>query len=62
MKAAKRIDKALVNEDILYDDLDLNETMAIMDDFRAWLKATREREAIAAASSKFYDNMIEEAN
>lgn len=59
MKAAKRIDKALVNEDILYDDLDLNETMAIMDGFRAWLKATREREAIAAARREFYDNMIE---
>jgi lipid II:glycine glycyltransferase (peptidoglycan interpeptide bridge formation enzyme) len=59
MKAAKRIDKALVNEDILYDDLDLKETRAIMDDFRAWLKATREREAIAAARREFYDNMIE---
>jgi len=59
MKAAKRIDKALVNEDILYDDLDLNETMAIMDGFRAWLKAARAREAIATARREFYDNMIE---
>ena len=59
MKAAKRIDKALVNEDILYYDLDLNETMAIMDGFRAWLKAARARKAIATARREFYDNMIE---
>lgn len=66
MSAAKRTGTALekedILEDILYDELDLNETMAIMNDFRAWLKQARAKNAIAAASSKFYDNMIEEAN
>lgn len=66
MSAAKRTGTALekedILEDILYDELDLNETMAIMNDFRAWLKQARAKNAIAAARRKFYDNMIEEAN